>query len=56
MISKERPRCRKVILRFLEEQKGITLKDIAYPDYDNMKILTSDGLKLQARKMLETLQ
>jgi len=49
----EKPKCRKAILNILSKDKSISLKDIAYPSYDDMKIYTSNGLKLQARKMLQ---
>ena len=49
MYRKERPRCRKVIERLLKEEK-CTLEDLLK---ERPVIRLSDGLKIQARKMLE---
>lgn len=49
---KERPQCRKVIERILEEGYA-TLKDIARGWCLDAGHLFSDGLRTQARKMLE---
>jgi hypothetical protein len=48
---KERPRCRKVINKMIRGG-GINLQDIGYPEKNDFKVFVSDGLKLQARKML----
>jgi hypothetical protein len=48
MYRKERPRCRKVIENLLKEEQ-CTLEDLL----EERSINLSDGLKTQARKMLE---
>lgn len=51
---RERPRCREVILRLLKERPHLTLSKIAFwTEYDHVPIVPSDGLRLQARKMLQ---
>ena len=50
---RERPRCRKVILRSLKDNPNLTLFKIAfwYEYRDTSRI--SDGLMIQARKMIQ---
>lgn len=46
---KERPRCRKVLLHLMQEYNCSTLEDLL--DFEFLTL--SDGLQIQARKMLE---
>ena len=48
MYLKERPRCRKVLERLLKEEQ-CTLEELL----EKRRIHLSDGLRIQARKMLE---
>lgn len=48
MYRKERPRCRKVLERLLKEEQ-CTLEELL----EKRRIHLSDGLRIQARKMLE---
>jgi len=51
---KERPRCREAILKLLKEQPDLTLFKLAFwYEYDHPPIISSDGIKLQARKMIQ---
>lgn len=50
----ERPKCREAIERLLKDKPELTLFKIAFwYEYDHVPIVPSDGLKLQARKMLQ---
>lgn len=48
MYLRERPRCRKTLERLLKEEQ-CTLEDLL----EKQRIHLSDGLRIQARKMLE---
>jgi len=51
---RERPKCREVITNLLKETPQLTLFKIAFwIEYDHVPIVPSDGIKLQARKMLQ---
>jgi len=51
---RERPKCREVIQKLLKENPDLTLFKLAFwYEYDHPPIIASDGLKLQARKMLQ---
>lgn len=51
---KERPKCRATIMKLLEDRSDLTLFKIAFwYEYDHPPIIASDGLRLQARKMLQ---
>jgi hypothetical protein len=51
---KERPKCREVVLNLLKDRPKLTLFKIAFwYEFDHPPIIASDGLRLQARKMLQ---
>lgn len=51
---RERPKCREAIKKLLEDNLNLTLFKIAFwYEYDHPPIVASDGLKMQARKMLQ---
>lgn len=51
---RERLKCRERIEQLLKDNPSLTLFKIAfYYEYDHPPIITSEGLRLQARKMLQ---
>jgi len=51
---KERPQCRETIINLMKEDYRITLFNLAFwTEFDTVPVIPSDGIRTQARKMLQ---
>ena len=51
-VRKERPRVRSYILKLLQSNPELSLEDLANKSAPDAKLLVTDGVALQARKMM----